>query len=105
MYNTMHAGYETRRSQPPAAAAAAASPELLYRLADRLTAAAQPLYMQLLLPVSQHKAGALQGSSRITQLLCWALVLCQYLLACCTVMSAGPLLAHHTADAWKHCYS
>ncbi|WIA35540.1 hypothetical protein OEZ86_003965 [Tetradesmus obliquus] len=34
-----------------------ASPELLYRLADRLTAAAQPLYMQLLLPVSQHKAG------------------------------------------------
>jgi hypothetical protein len=40
-----------------AAAAASASPELLYRLADRLTAAAQPLYMQLLLPVSQHKAG------------------------------------------------
>jgi hypothetical protein len=41
-----------------AAAASAASPELLYRLAERLTAAAQPLYMQLLLPVSQHKAGA-----------------------------------------------
>lgn len=29
----------------------------MYRLAERLTAAAQPLYLQLLLPASQHKEG------------------------------------------------
>lgn len=35
-----------------------ASPEQMYRLAEKLLAAAQPMYMQLLLPISQHKAGA-----------------------------------------------
>lgn len=30
---------------------------LMFRLAERLSAATQPLYLQLLLPVSQHKAG------------------------------------------------
>lgn len=29
----------------------------MLRLAERLSAASQPLYLQLLLPVSQHKAG------------------------------------------------
>jgi hypothetical protein len=29
----------------------------MYRLAERLSAAAQPLYLQLLLPVSQHREG------------------------------------------------
>jgi hypothetical protein len=29
----------------------------MFRLAERLSAAAQPLYMQLLLPVSQHRSG------------------------------------------------
>jgi hypothetical protein len=29
----------------------------MFRLAERLSAASQPLYMQLLLPVSQHRTG------------------------------------------------
>jgi hypothetical protein len=36
---------------------ASASSALMYRLAERLSSAAQPLYLQLLLPVSQHKSG------------------------------------------------
>jgi len=31
--------------------------ETIYRLAEKLSAAAQPLYLQVLLPVSQHPAG------------------------------------------------
>ena len=38
-------------TMPPVPAA------LMYRLAERLSAACQPLYLQLLLPVSQHRAG------------------------------------------------
>lgn len=37
--------------------AAASSAALLYRLADKLRGAAEPLYMQLLLSVSQHRSG------------------------------------------------
>eukprot|EP00775_Hariotina_reticulata_P008578 gene8578-8760_t len=41
----------------PAAAGRLPHDETIYRLAEKLTAAAQPLYMQVLLPVSQHPAG------------------------------------------------
>lgn len=43
---------------PAAAPGTDLSPEVLYRLAERLSAATQPQYMQLLLPISQHTAGA-----------------------------------------------
>jgi hypothetical protein len=36
---------------------ASTGPELTYRLAERLVAAAAPSYLQLLLPISQHREG------------------------------------------------
>lgn len=36
---------------------ACASSALTYRLAERLSSASQPLYLQLLLPVAQHRSG------------------------------------------------
>lgn len=49
--STVHSSISTN------SAADAASSALMFRLAERLSAAAQPLYMQLLLPVSQHRSG------------------------------------------------
>jgi hypothetical protein len=52
-------GEQQTSLSPQATSTSLAPPEaaLMFRLADKLTAAAQPLYMQLLLPIAQHKAG------------------------------------------------
>lgn len=47
---------KTSTTDPTSSSAIVPGP-VMYRLAERLSAASQPLYMTLLLPVSQHKSG------------------------------------------------
>lgn len=66
-------------------AAGAASPEALAKAADAVRAAAQPLYLQLLLPISQHKDGTLPVCLALSwdvALGAWCVCVCECVCVC-----------------------